>query len=175
MKNPLSIFKPSKSNNPSWNLTKTFLQTTVFWFIFLYLLPAVILKIETTFQIKGFEPLQEIGWILFCFFSLIGIYSGYTMSWFGNGTPLPLDCPSELVIEGPYRFVRNPMAVAGIGQGVCVGIIVGSYLVVLYALSGAVLWHILVRPVEEEDLEVRFGKSYTDYKRAVKCWIPRFR
>jgi protein-S-isoprenylcysteine O-methyltransferase Ste14 len=27
----------------------------------------------------------------------------------GKGTPLPLDPPKKLVIEGPYQVVRNPM------------------------------------------------------------------
>jgi len=95
------------------------------------------------------------------------------MSWLGKGTPLPLDCPNELVIKGPYKVVRNPMAVAGISQGICVGIILGSFLVIIYAILGGLLWHLFVKPVEEKDLEERFGKSYLDYKKKVKCWIPR--
>ena len=27
----------------------------------------------------------------------------------GDGTPLPIDPPRKLVVEGPYRVVRNPM------------------------------------------------------------------
>ena len=98
MKEDNSMFKPSKSNNGIWNLTKTFLQTTIFWLIFLYIIPMGIVKIETMIEIAGFRPQKEIGWILFFLFSSIGIYSGYTMSWLGKGTPLPLDCPNKLVI-----------------------------------------------------------------------------
>ena len=174
MKEENSIFKPSKSNNRAWNLTKTFLQTIIFWLLFLYLIPTAILKVEKTIQINGFEPMAEIGWTLFLFFSLLGLFSGYTMSWNGKGTPLPLDCPNKLVVQGPYKIVRNPMAIAGIGQGICVGIIIGSYLVILYSIIGAILWHLLVRPSEEKDLESRFGQSYLDYKNKIKCWIPKF-
>ena len=175
MKTKNSIFKPSRSNNGIWNLTKTLLQTAVFWLVFLYLIPMGVLKIETAYAINGFESMKRLGWFLFLTFSSIGLYSGYIMSWRGKGTPLPLDCPNQLVIQGPYKVVRNPMAVAGIGQGISVGIIWGSYLVVLYALAGAVLWHILVRPMEEKDLEMRFGKAYLEYKNKIKCWLPKFK
>jgi protein-S-isoprenylcysteine O-methyltransferase Ste14 len=166
------LFKPAKSRNGIWNVVKTFLQTMVFWFVFLYLLPSLILKIASIYNLPDFVPQVHFGWILFLCFSLLGLYSGYTMSWNGKGTPLPLDCPNELVIKGPYKIVRNPMAVAGIGQGICVGIITGSYWIILYALIGGVLWHYFVRPVEEKDLEERFGLSYLEYKKVTKCWIP---
>lgn len=172
MKRKNSIFKPARSYNGIWNLVKTFVQTGFFWLIFLYLIPMQIIRIESIVEVHGFSAQREIGWMLFSVFSLLGIYSGYTMSWRGKGTPLPLDCPNKLVIEGPYKFVRNPMAIAGIGQGICVGIILGSYLIIIYAICGAILWHFMVRPLEEKDLEERFGKSYLEYKRKIKCWIP---
>ncbi len=167
------IFKPAKSKNGIWNLIKTFIQTGFFWLFFLYLIPLGILELEALFGISRFPAQTAIGWILFLAFSSLGIYSGYTMSSLGKGTPLPIDCPNELVIEGPYKSVRNPMAVAGIGQGVCVGLIYGSFTIILYALSGAILWHVLVRPIEEKDLEDRFGESYSAYKSKVKCWLPK--
>ena len=169
------MFKPAKSKNRNWNLIKTFVQTALFWLIFLYLIPMGLLKIESIAHLNGFVGQKEIGWILFLVFSLLGVYSGYTMSSTGKGTPLPLDCPNKLVIKGPYKFVRNPMAIAGIGQGICVGIILGSYTIILYSISGAFLWHIIVRPIEEKDLEQRFGKSYLEYKSRIRCWIPKFR
>jgi protein-S-isoprenylcysteine O-methyltransferase Ste14 len=166
------MFKPAKSKNSIWNLLKTLVQTGLFWLIFLYLIPMLILEIESIIGINGFSGRKEFAWILFVIFSLLGVFSGYTMSWRGRGTPLPLDCPNKLVIEGPYKFVRNPMAIAGIGQGVCVGIILGSYVIVLYSIVGAFLWHLLVRPLEERDLENRFGKPYLEYKSRISCWIP---
>jgi len=80
-----------------------------------------------------------------------------------------------LVIAGPYRFVRNPMAVAGIAQGIAVGWYLGSYAVIVYSLVGAVLWHVPVRPVEECDLGERFGDDYFNYGKITRLWLPQFR
>lgn len=66
-------------------------------------------------------------------------------------------------------------AVAGIGQGIAVGLLGQSWLVIAYALAGAVLWHLLVRPEEEGDLAARFGADYARYRAQVRCWVPRLR
>jgi protein-S-isoprenylcysteine O-methyltransferase Ste14 len=92
----------------------------------------------------------------------------------GGGTPMPTDCPRELVLVGPYRHIRNPMAVAGLTQGVAVGLMLGSPAVILYAVVGGPVWHLFVRPWEEADLERRFGDPYRRYRAAVCCWLPRF-
>jgi len=167
-----SLFKPANSNSRFWNLIKTFFQTVVFWSLFLIAFPYMILQLELAFDFPKFEGMLVLGSVFFILFSLLGLYSGYIMSWYGKGTPLPTDCPRELVISGPYKLVRNPLAVAGIGQGICIGLIFGSFGVILYALSGAVLWHFFVRPAEEKDLMDRFGENYAQYKSRVRCWIP---
>jgi protein-S-isoprenylcysteine O-methyltransferase Ste14 len=90
----------------------------------------------------------------------------------GRGTPLPSVTARRLVTSGPYSFVRNPMAVAGILQGLAVGLILGSWLVVAYALTGSIVWNTLARPYEEADLRERFGEEFEAYRRRVRCWIP---
>ncbi|MEM7574510.1 MAG: isoprenylcysteine carboxylmethyltransferase family protein [Bacteroidota bacterium] len=174
MTTPNDWFRPARSKNSYWNLIKTLFQTAVFWFIFLYLLPSAIYFLEETYKVVGYSPPRMLSIALLILFSFLGLWSGVIMSWQGKGTPLPTDCPNQLVIQGPYHYVRNPMAVAGIGQGVAVGLLFGSYLIVAYAIAGAFLWHWLVRPVEEKDLLDRFGKAYIAYQAKVKCWIPSF-
>ena len=93
----------------------------------------------------------------------------------GDGTPLPLDSPRRLVVSGPYSYVRNPMAIAGLGQGITVGLWMGSAFVVAYALIGTWIWQSLVRPVEEEDLLRHFGSAYEEYRHQVRCWCPNLK
>ncbi|MBK6316507.1 MAG: isoprenylcysteine carboxylmethyltransferase family protein [Blastocatellia bacterium] len=78
-----------------------------------------------------------------------------------------------MVISGPYRFIRNPMALAGLGQGMAVAIATGSWLTVAYVLAGGLMWNGIARPLEEADLRERFGVEFEAYCREVKCWWPR--
>jgi protein-S-isoprenylcysteine O-methyltransferase Ste14 len=169
-----SGFQPCRSSL-LWAGIKTFLQIVVFWGTFFVVLPYTILALESAIGLAGFDfPLRAwVGGVLFVAFGALGLSSALGTLIVGRGTPLPTDCASVLVVSGPYRYVRNPMALAGISQGVMVGVMLGSWLVMAYAVSGGLIWHVLVRPIEEADLLERFGDSYARYKRELRCWLPR--
>lgn len=112
------------------------------------------------------------GVVLFVLGSAGGLWSCVTMALQGKGTPLPAETARELVVAGPYRIVRNPMAVCGAAQTVGVGLVLGSWTVVAIGVAGAVLWNVVIRPGEEADLAERFGASYQRYRAEVRCWIP---
>ncbi|MGF6824387.1 protein-S-isoprenylcysteine O-methyltransferase Ste14 [Microbacterium sp. ZKA21] len=156
------------------HLGRTFAQIIVFWGLFLVVLPAVIAAVEHRWvlTLEVGPPVRIVGAVLLIAMSALGLWSAVTMSKRGDGTPLPSAMPHRLVISGPYRFVRNPMALAGIAQGVAVGMLLGSWLVVLCALCGSLVWNFLIRPHEEADLARRFGAAFEDYRRRVRCWIP---
>lgn len=173
---PQVHFRNARTSNSCVLAARTSLQVALCWGLFLYAIPLVIV---TSFGGSILPPLSQRLWIglpLLVGFSLLGVSSAIVMVHDGRGTPLPLDQTNCLVVRGPYRLVRNPMAIAGIGQGVAVGIIYGSWWVVGYALLGAIVWHVAVRPIEEADLENRFGRMYIEYRCGVGCWTPfRFR
>ncbi len=112
-------------------------------------------------------PLLLTGWVamLWCFWNFLVN---------GRGTPAPIAPPKELVSVGLYRYIRNPMYVAGI-----------------IALFGWILWspslplilapflffiaaHLFVTGYEEPTLKKKFGAVYEEYRRRVPRWIPRF-
>ncbi|TBN58373.1 isoprenylcysteine carboxylmethyltransferase family protein [Glaciihabitans arcticus] len=156
------------------HVSNTVAQLVVFWGFFLVMAPLAIVFLEQRWQLHltlGW-PVAAAGVVILIAASALGLWSAVTMSTVGHGTPLPSAMPTSLVIAGPYRFVRNPMAVAGIVQGVAVGLILSSWLVVTYAIVGSLLWNYAVRPLEEADLEHRFGEDFREYAATVRCWIP---
>lgn len=159
------------------DVLRTFAQITVFWGLGLVVVPIVIRLLEQRWAVDvEFPPVAlPVGIVLLLLASTLGIGSAVVMSSLGEGTPLPSAMPHRLVVAGPYRWVRNPMAVAGIAQGVAVGLILSSWLVVLYAVAGAVVWNLVIRPHEEADLGQRFGPEFDRYRAAVRCWVPRLR
>ena len=170
-----TLFRPAPSRSSRANLLWTAAQSVVIWVLLLGVVPAVLLMAERRIGLQGFHfPLQSIiGIGLFLLFSALNVTTGYILAARGKGTPLPTACPRALVISGPYRYVRNPMAVAGIGQGIAVGLMLGSWMVIAYAAAGAVLWHFLLRPAEERHLVSRFDDAYGEYRREVPLWWPR--
>jgi len=172
--NEKQLFRQATTTNVIINGLKTILQIICVWTITLFIFPTLIMKSFGEIPIIQNHNLI-IGISLLLFFSTIGLYSAYSMVINGAGTPLPLDQTQQLVSVGPYKYVRNPMAVAGVGQGISISIIFGSIPILIYILIGAILWQLVVRPMEEKDMEQRFGKEYDQYRKNVRCWIPTFK
>jgi protein-S-isoprenylcysteine O-methyltransferase Ste14 len=91
----------------------------------------------------------------------------------GRGTLAPWDPTRRLVVEGPYRYVRNPMITAVLAVLVGEAALFGSTALLVWA-GGFVLanWAIFLA-YEEPSLERRFGDEYREYRRSVPRWIPR--
>jgi protein-S-isoprenylcysteine O-methyltransferase Ste14 len=157
------------------NVLKTLGQIIVFWGTFLVLLPWGVVALERGFGLPRFTLTPWVGGTLLGVASAVGLWCGLLFAVAGRGTPFPLDMATRLVILGPYRVVRNPMALSGIAQGVAVGLLFGSWGTIGTSLAGAVLWHLMVRPWEEADLRRRFGESYAAYERLVPLWLPSLR
>lgn len=169
-----SLFR-SSSTNLLWNVIKTVVQIVCIWIIALVFIPYIILDAFDVADLPDFEIQFWIGLFLFVCCSLLGLTSAYFMVRDGGGTPLPLDQTNHLVVSGPYHYVRNPMAIAGIGQGLAIAVAYLSLPILIYSFLGAFVWHLVVRPIEERDMFERFGDSYQDYRQSVSCWIPTFR
>jgi protein-S-isoprenylcysteine O-methyltransferase Ste14 len=91
-----------------------------------------------------------------------------------RGTPVPFNPPRELVAQGPYAWVRNPMLTGVFACLFAVGFVLHSPSMVfvwtpLFVIANAVE----LKLVEEPELERRFGPSYGEYKRRVPMFVPK--
>jgi len=179
---PLGFRAADATRSTRVHVVATFVQLTVFWGLFLVVIPVVIAFFERSWALDVTLPTAvavraatATGVVVLVLASALGIWSAVAMSTKGEGTPLPSAMANRLVIAGPYRYVRNPMALSGVLQAASVGLLLSSWLVVAYAIVGAFYWNLAVRPLEEGDLEARFGDEFARYRRAVRCWWPRVR
>jgi protein-S-isoprenylcysteine O-methyltransferase Ste14 len=93
----------------------------------------------------------------------------------GNGTPAPWHPPRRLVVEGPYRYVRNPMITGVVLCLIAESLILRSWPLAVWAVVFFIGNAVYFPLVEEKSLERRFGQEYREYRRHVPRWIPRLR
>jgi Phospholipid methyltransferase len=93
----------------------------------------------------------------------------------GEGTLAPWDPTRKLVVNGPYRHVRNPM-ITGVftvlsGETLVLGATGMAIWTAIFAAVNAIYMPVF----EEPGLVRRFGEDYVSYRRNVPRWIPRRR
>jgi protein-S-isoprenylcysteine O-methyltransferase Ste14 len=80
-----------------------------------------------------------------------------------------------LVTHGPYRWVRHPLyAVAGTAL-VAIGLMAANWFILLFATAAVVLIRLVVVPIEERELQRKFGEAYRAYMSRSGCMVPRAR
>jgi protein-S-isoprenylcysteine O-methyltransferase Ste14 len=83
----------------------------------------------------------------------------------------PYEESSRLVVEGPYRFSRNPMYLGMLSILGGVGLLLGSTVPFVVMLVFALVITQRFILVEEEMLSRRFGAAYASYCRRVRRWL----
>ena len=92
----------------------------------------------------------------------------------GNGTPGPWRPVSNLVISGPYRYVRNPMILGVVDLLLFESALFASMPFLLWAIVFFVANIIYFKIFEEKELIKRFGTEYENYKYEVPMLFPKF-
>ncbi len=91
----------------------------------------------------------------------------------GDGTPAPWDPPINLVVRGPYRYVRNPMISAVLFVLCAEALCLASWPLAVWTVVFFAVNSLYLPLVEEKGLEARFGEAYRTYKANVPRWLPR--
>jgi protein-S-isoprenylcysteine O-methyltransferase Ste14 len=115
-----------------------------------------------------------IGWLMILSGWLFAIWANYSQYTIGRGTPVPLMATQQLIVQPPYNYCRNPMALGAIVLYVGVGLLFHSLGAVLLALVFAIGLLIYIKRIEEKEMEIRFGQEYLEYKQRTPFLIPRF-
>lgn len=83
----------------------------------------------------------------------------------------PLEKPSALITEGPFRFSRHPMYLGFVLLMIGVAVLLGSVVAFLAPMAMLITLEIIFIPYEEKTLEEIFGQKYSDYKKRVRRWL----
>jgi protein-S-isoprenylcysteine O-methyltransferase Ste14 len=104
---------------------------------------------------------------------LFAEWAVYVQFSLGRGTPLPVVATRRLIIERPYTYCRNPMALGTTMVYLGVAIWVGSPSAIALASIYPSVIVIYTKLFEEKELEKRFGSEYLQYKKRTPFVIPR--
>lgn len=77
-----------------------------------------------------------------------------------------------MIVLGPYRYVRNPMAIAVITTLWGETLLFNSFYILGWSLIYWLINHLYIVFKEEKELETKYGASYSKYKKEVPRWIP---
>ena len=140
-------------------------------FLLVYL-PARVLSWSGIVRPAAIEVQQVAGMVIGAVGSAVALWCILTFAAIGRGTPAPFDPPRRLVIQGPYRFVRNPMY---IGAGLALAgaaLFYESWPLLGYTALFLIATHLFVVSYEEPTLRRGFGPEYDAYCHQVRRWWP---
>lgn len=147
----------------------------------LIVVPALLISlgrlIDRALGLSPLVPPAWVPWLAACCFAIGVPWLAWSILWHhrrGRGTPLPLVPTKELLADGPYRYMRNPMNFGAIFWLAGWGVLANSPTGLLGGVgffAGLVLSYIKL--IEERELALRFGQAYLDYKRCTPFLVPR--
>ena len=154
-------------------LVRTVTYAALFIGLVLIYLPARLLSWSGIVRPTTIGVTQVAGMVIGAAGAAVALWCILTFATIGRGTPAPFDPPRRLVIQGPYRFVRNPMY---IGAGLALAgaaLFYGSWPLLGYAGLFFLVTHLFVVWYEEPTLRQTFGPEYEAYCHEVRRWWPR--
>lgn len=148
--------------------------------IFTFIVPGAVTIIVPYWLLScSAPPALQFG--LFRYFGLLPASIGiaillrcvWDFTFAGKGTPAPIDPPKELVVQGLYRYVRNPMYIGILSILLGEAVFFTSWRLFEYTIIVFSLFYLFVLFYEEPVLKKKFGESYREYCKKVSRWIPR--
>ena len=154
-------------------LARATTYSALFIGLLLIYLPARILSSTGISQPAAIGIWQDVGMLLGVCGAALALTCVLTFVSVGRGTPAPFDPPRRLVIQGPYRFVRNPMYLGAGFSLTGAALFYQSVRLLGYACAFLVIAHLFVVMYEEPTLRRIFDGGYQAYCRRVGRWWPK--
>jgi protein-S-isoprenylcysteine O-methyltransferase Ste14 len=86
-------------------------------------------------------------------------------------SPIPWKPTPELILQGPYRFTRNPMYVGVTLFVIGLGLTVNNLWISLFAVPALMAVHFIAVLPEERYLAEKFGESYRNLLARVRRYV----
>lgn len=115
------------------------------------------------------------GIIVFVFGLVFAVWTMVLFHKIGKGTLAPWAATKHLVVEGPFKYTRNPMITGVLAILLAESLILNNinifYWMVLFFLINCIYFKVF----EEKQLERNFGEEYIEYRKNVPMWFPKIK
>ncbi len=81
----------------------------------------------------------------------------------------------QLVMKGPYRWVRHPLYSVGLLEIFALGLLASNWFMMLLGFIGIGVFRYVVIPKEEANLIAAFDGEYQHYQEHTGALVPQFR
>jgi len=116
---------------------------------------------------------DALGWLLVLAGGAVLLHAFVAFAWHGWGTPAPTAPTERLVVQGAYRYVRNPMYVAVLAVVLGQVLLFASGGLFAYLVVLGITVNVFVHTYEEPTLREAYGPSYDELCENVPRWLPR--
>lgn len=148
--------------------------------VFMVLIPTGLIRLSAVLD-RGFRlprlsigPVNRlVGGLMMGAGWLFAMWTNVLQFTVGRGTPVPLMATQELIVDGPYRFCRNPMVLGAVVMYLGLAVSIGSLSAVALVLLPTIWLLVYVKHWEEPELEARFGEAYRLYRQHTPFLLPR--
>ncbi len=150
----------------------------LFFFLFVFVFIIFALQVDKLLGITYIftKPLSII--LASPLFLIAFVLVGWSVLTFlrAKGTPVPLNPPPKLVTTGPYAYSRNPMLTGVFALFFGIGILLGSFSLLVIFTPLFILVNVLeLKTIEEPELMKRLGQDYVEYRKRTPMFFPGFR
>jgi len=140
------------------------------YLVFLILGLLANLYYPVSFSSSGSIVPLALGLVIVTIGLLVGGYALRAMTRAGV-TPVPWRAPEKLVIDGPFRFSRNPLFISLTVMYIGISVVANTIWPLGFLVFALVIVNRETVLQEERFLEKKFGEEYRSYKMRVRRWI----